>query len=80
MKRFIEIVRNALKPCAGLVHVPRRKLLLPKHADAGRRYAPASGALVSRGSIAMSRCPLVTVSEISERKEIIKHYDFNSLK
>jgi len=80
MKKFFARLLNSLKPCAGLVHAPRLKSPLPVHEIKGRNPAPASGKLVSRGSVALSRFPIVTETELSERKERILHYDFNSFK
>ena len=80
MKRFFFRLCNALKPCAGLVRAPRLRLPLPVHEVHERTRASASGALVSRGSIAMSRFPMVTEDDIARRRDRILHYDFTSFK
>ncbi len=80
MKGFIKRLFNALKPCAGLVHAPRLKSALPSHGIRTRGSASASGKLVSRGSVALSRFPLETERDIAQRKEKIVHYDFTSFK
>ena len=80
MRTFIERFLNAFKPCAGVVHAPRLKPALTKHEMRGRGSAQASGILVSRGSIALSRFPIVTEDEMRMRKERILNYDFTSFK
>ena len=80
MKTFLSRFRNAIKPCAGVVHVPRLKLAAQPHEPHWRRHASASAALVSRGSIAMSRFPMVSEDEIDARREKMLRYDFKSFK
>lgn len=80
MKNFLMRLRNAIKPCAGVVHSPRLRLTMPVHEARLRGSAPASCALVSRGSIAMSRFPMVTKDEIDVRRESVLRYDFESFK
>ena len=80
MKSFLTRLCNAIKPCAGVVHAPRLRLTMPVHAARLRGGATASCALVSRGSIAMSRFPMVTKDEIDVRRENVLQYDFESFK
>ena len=80
MKNFLMRLCNAIKPCAGVVHSPRLRLTMPVHEARLRGSAPASCALVSRGSIAMSRFPMVTKDEIDVRRENVLRYDFKSFK
>lgn len=80
MKGFIKRFFNALKPCAGVVHAPAFKVAMPPHSVEERGHSTASGRLVSRGSIAMARFPMVSEDEMAVRKEKILHYDFNSFK
>lgn len=80
MKKFIARLCNAIKPCAGVVRLPRLRLALPVHEARLRRCASASAALVSRGSIAMSRFPIVTDDEIAARRENVLRYDFQTFK
>lgn len=80
MKGFIRRFFNALKPCAGLVQAPKFKASLPLSESRGHGHASASGRLVTRGSIAMSRCPMISEEEIAARREKILHYDFSSFK
>ena len=78
MKGFIRRFFNALKPCAGLVQAPKFKASLSLSESRGHGHASASGRLVTRGSIAMSRCPMMSEEEIEARREKILHYDFSS--
>ncbi len=80
MKGFIKRFCNALKPCAGLVKAPKYKIALPSHELQERAHASASGRIVSRGSIAMSRFPTESKDDIATRREKILHYDFASFK
>ena len=80
MKSFFERLRNALKPCSGIVHSPRTKLSRPQHEIRGRRHSTVGAALVSRGSIALAKFPIVTTEEMKERRNRIQKYDFNTLK
>ena len=80
MKTFLSRFRNAIKPCAGVVHVPRLKRAAQPHEPHWRRHASASAALVSRGSIVMSRFTMVSEDEIDARRENMLRYDFKSFK
>ena len=55
-------------------------MTIPVHAVHLRGEAPAGCVLVSRGSIAMSRFPIVTKDEIDARRENVLRYDFESFK
>ena len=80
MRTFIDRLRNAFKPCAGVVHAPKIKPSLIKHEMCIRGRAQASGMLVSQGSVALSRFPIVTENELEMRKERMLNYDFTSFK
>ncbi len=80
MRTFIDRLRNAFRPCAGVVHAPRLKPALIKHEMCRRGQAQASGMLVSRGSVALSRFPVVTENELEKRKERMLNYDFTTFK
>ena len=71
---------NAIKPCAGVVHAPRLRVSMPLHTTPLRDRASASASLVSRGSIAMSRFPMITEDDIDVRRESVLKYDFESFK
>lgn len=80
MKTFLTRFCNAIKPCAGVVYAPRLRLAMPLHETHRRGHASASATLVARGSIAMTRFPIVTEDEMDARRESILHYDFKSFK
>lgn len=80
MKSFIKRFCNALKPCAGLVHTPKIKPLQPIYKLRARTHASASASLLTRGSIALSRFPVVTEEDMAIRKKKILDYDFESFK
>lgn len=80
MKKFIDRLLNSIKPCAGVVHAPRLRSALPMHEARVRGHASASSALVSRGSVAMARFPLVTEKDLASRREKILGYEFASFK
>ena len=80
MNTFMARLRNAIKPCAGVVHAPRLRVSMPLHITRLRGRASASASLVSRGSIAMSRFPMVTKDDIDVRRESVLKYDFESFK
>ena len=71
---------NAIKPCAGVVHAPWLRVSMPLHTTPLRGRASASASLVSRGSIAMSRFPVITEGDIDVRRESVLKYDFESFK
>lgn len=80
MNIFMARLCNAIKPCAGVVHAPRYRVSMPLHISRLRGRASASASLVSRGSIAMSRFPIVTEDDIDARRESVLKYDFKSFK
>ena len=80
MKTFMARLCNAIKPCAGVVHAPRLRVSVPLHITRLRGRASASASLVSRGSIAMSRFPMITKDDIDVRRESMLKYDFESFK
>lgn len=81
-RSFIEILRFALTSTAGLVHVA------PKYVEVERtpfhrldihdgRVSP-SNVLTARGSVALSRLPVVTEEEMQARKKRALAYDFST--
>ena len=80
MTNFWRKFRNAWKSCAGVVHAPRLKPLASSRELLRPGRANASARLFARGSVALSRYPVVTEKDMAERKEKMAHYDFEAFK
>ena len=82
MRSFWNILQNALTRTADLVHVTPNHVEIshpPLHGDERRqRRITAAVALTARGSVALSRLPVVTEEEIKARKARALAYDFSA--
>lgn len=80
-RSLMEILRSAFTNTASLVHVT------PEYVEVDRTWhrpefhkgtVYPSVALTARGSVALSRLPVVTKEEMQARKERALKYDFSS--
>lgn len=81
MTKFGEVLRSAFTDTASLVHVT------PDYVEVDRTWSRpefhagrvrASSALTARGSVALSRLPVVSDGEMAARKARALAYDFSS--
>lgn len=82
MRTFLQILRSAFTNTATLVHVTPNHVEVertPLHSSENRqrRINPAT-ALTARGSVALSRLPVVSESESQSRKARALGYDFSA--
>lgn len=76
---FFARFRNSLRPTAGSVYVPRRIFHTDAPAvrlDVHSGSVSAAVALTARGSVALSRLPVVDEVERNARLQRMANYDF----
>ena len=81
MMTFVKRFRNSLRSTSDCVYVARRVIRSEGpmvRLDAHPGHVSASVALTSRGSVALSRLPVVDEAERLARRQRMADYDFSS--